>query len=109
MILGNNPPRSTAKQPLYHADKDMIKKLLGQKWVKTDDPIMAVFRDEELPFVNAVLKAIDQNGYVKNADVKAVMDKSAATAKRLLSKMVSAHMILLEGTGRGQRYVKWVK
>jgi len=83
--------------------------LLGQEWVKTDDPIMAAFRDEELPFVNAVLKAIDQNGYVKNADVKAVMGKSAATAKRLLSKMVSAHMILLEGTERGQRYVKWVK
>ena len=83
--------------------------LSGQEWVKADDPIMSAFRDDELPFVDAILKMIDQKGYVKNADVKAMMGKSAATAKRLLSKMVSAHLIMLEGTGRGQRYVKWVK
>ena len=83
--------------------------LSGQEWVKTDDPMMAAFRDDELPFVDTILKMIDQKGYVKNADVKAMMGKSAATAKRLLSKMVSAHLIMLEGTGRGQRYVKWVK
>jgi len=70
---------------------------------------MSAFRDDELPFVDTILKMIDQKGYVKNADVKAMMGKSAATAKRLLSKMVSAHLIMLEGTGRGQRYVKWVK
>ena len=80
--------------------------LSGQEWVKTNDPIMTVFRDDELPFVDAVLKAIDQKGYAKNADVKTIMGKSAATAKRLLSKMVSAHLIMREGTGRGQRYVK---
>ena len=83
--------------------------LSGQEWVKADDPIMSAFRDDELPFVDTILKMIDQKGYVKNADVKAMMGKSAATAKRLLSKMVSAHLIMLEGTGRGQRYVKWVK
>ena len=60
--------------------------LSGQEWVKANDPIMAVFRDDELPIVDAVLKAIDQKGYVKNADVKAIMSKSAATAKRLLPK-----------------------
>ena len=83
--------------------------LSGQEWVKADDPIMSAFRDDELPFADTILKMIDQKGYVKNADVKAMMGKSAATAKRLLSKMVSAHLIMLEGTGRGQRYVKWVK
>ncbi len=70
---------------------------------------MSAFREDELPFVDTILKMIDQKGYVKNADVKAMMGKSAATAKRLLSKMVSAHLIMLDGTGRGQRYVKWVK
>jgi hypothetical protein len=30
--------------------------------VKTDDSIPAVFRDDELPVVDAVLKAIDQKG-----------------------------------------------
>ena len=69
---------------------------------------MAVFRDNELLFVDTIMKMIDQKGHVKNADVKAIMGKSAATAKRLLSKMVSTHLIMLEGTGRGQRYVKWV-
>ncbi|MBQ9252072.1 MAG: putative DNA binding domain-containing protein [Clostridia bacterium] len=83
--------------------------LSGQEWVKANDPIIAAFRDDELPIVDAVLKVIDQKGYVKNADVKAIMSKSAATAKRLLSKMVSAQIIKLEGIGRGQRYVKWVK
>lgn len=60
--------------------------LSGQEWVKADDPIMSVFRDIELPFVDAILKVLDQKGYVKNADVKAMMGKSPATAKRLLSK-----------------------
>ena len=83
--------------------------LLGQEWVKPDDPLLSAFRDDELPVVDAILKTIDQKGYVKNADTKAIMGKSPATAKRLLSKMVSAHLIMLEGTGRGQRYVKWVK
>ena len=83
--------------------------LSGQEWVKTDDLIMAALRDDELPFVDAILKVLDQKGYVKKADVKAMMSKSPATAKRLLSKMASAHLIILEGTGRGQRYVKWVK
>ena len=83
--------------------------LSGQEWVKIDDPIMAVFRDNELSSVDSIMKMIDQKGYVKNADVKAIMGKSAATAKRLLSKMVSVHLIMLEGTGRGQRYAKWVK
>ena len=82
--------------------------LSGHEWVKSDDPLLSTFREDELPFVDAVLKTIDQQGFVKNADVKAMMGKSAATAKRLLSKMVSAHLIMLEGTGRGQRYVKWV-
>ena len=83
--------------------------LSGQEWVKMDDPIMSQFREDEMPFVREILKLIDQNGCVKNADVKAMMGKSPATAKRLLSKMVSAHLIAREGNGRGQRYVKWVK
>ena len=83
--------------------------LSGHEWVKADDPLLSMFREDELPFVDAVLKTIDQQGYVKNADVKAMMGKSAATAKRLLSKMVSVHLIALEGTGRGQKYTKWVK
>ncbi len=83
--------------------------LSGHEWVKSDDPLLSGFRDDELPIVDAVLKTIDQKGYVKNADTKAIMGKSPATAKRLLSKMVSAHLIMLEGTGRGQRYVKWVR
>ena len=33
--------------------------------VKTDDPIPAVFRDDELPVVDAVLKAIDQKRICK--------------------------------------------
>ncbi|MBR3456917.1 MAG: hypothetical protein IKH16_02005 [Selenomonadaceae bacterium] len=80
--------------------------LSGHEWVKSDDPLLSGFRDDELPIVDAILKTIDQKGYVKNADTKAIMGKSPATAKRLLSKMVSAHLIMLEGTGRGQRYVK---
>ncbi len=84
-------------------------KLSGQEWVKTDDPIMSRFREDEMPFVRDVLKLIDQKGYVKNGDMQVIMGKSPATAKRLLSKMVSAHLILLEGTGRGQKYTKWVK
>ena len=83
--------------------------LSGQEWVKTDGPIMSQFREDEMPFVREILKLIDQNGCVKNADVKAMMGKSPATAKRLLTKMVSAHLIAREGNGRGQRYVKWVK
>jgi len=83
--------------------------LSGHEWVKSDDPLLSAFREDELPFVDAVLKTIDQQGYVKNADVKAIMGKSPATAKPLLSKMVSAHLVVLEGTGRGQRYVKWVR
>ena len=85
-----------------------ISVIWNYEWVKSDDPLLSTFREDELPFVDAVLKTIDQQGFVKNADVKAMMGKSAATAKRLLSKMVSAHLIMLEGTGRGQRYVKWV-
>ena len=83
--------------------------LSGQEWVKSDDPFLSAFREDELPFVDVVLKTIEQKGYVKNADIKALMGKSAATAKRLLSKMVSAQLIVLEGTGRGQKYTKWVK
>ncbi len=83
--------------------------LSGQEWVINDDPIMSIFREDELPFIDAILKLIDQQGCVKNADVKAIMGKSPATAKRLLSKMVSAHLIVLEGVGRGQKYVKCVR
>ena len=80
--------------------------LSGHEWVKSDDPLLSTFREDELPFVDAVLKTIDQQGFVKNADVKAMMGKSAATAKRLLSKMVSAQLIALEGSGKGQKYTK---
>ena len=80
--------------------------LSGHEWVKSNDPLLSAFREDELPFVDAILKTIDQQGYVKNADVKAMMGKSAATAKRLLSKMVSAQLIALEGSGRGQKYTK---
>ncbi len=84
--------------------------LSGQDWIKPDDPFMSVFRKDELLFVDKILKIIDQKGHVQNADVRAMMGgKSASTAKRLLSKMVSAHLITLKGIGRGQRYVKWVK
>ena len=83
--------------------------LSGHEWVKSDDPLLSGFRDDELPIVDAILTTIAQKGYVTNANTKALMGKSPATAKRLLSKMVSAHLIMLEGTGRGQRYVKWVK
>ena len=80
--------------------------LSGHEWVKSNDPLLSAFREDELPFVDAVLKTIDQQGYVKNTDVKAMMGKSAATAKRLLSKMVSAQLIAHEGSGRGQKYKK---
>ena len=80
--------------------------LSGHEWVKSNDPLLSAFREDELPFVDAVLQTIDQQGYIKNADVKAMMGKSAATAKRLLSKMVSAQLIALEGSGRGQKYKK---
>ena len=53
------------------------------------------FVNDEMPFVREILKLIDQNGCVKNADVKAMMGKSPATAKRLLSKVVSAHLMFI--------------
>ena len=67
------------------------------------------FRKKEMVYVNEIIKMIDQKGFVKNADAQAIMGKSAATAKRLLSKMVDAQLISLEGVGRGQKYVKYEK
>lgn len=94
---------------VYCRANERYLELSGHEWVKSDDPLLSAFREDELSFIDDILKAIGQKGYVKNADVKTMMGKSAATAKRLLSKMVSAHLIALEGTGRGQKYVKWVK
>ena len=83
--------------------------LLGQEWVTTNDPIETMFREEDRQIVYAVLRHIQENGFIKNADVREISGRSAATAKRLLAKMTSARLISLEGTGRGQKYVKWVK
>ena len=80
--------------------------LSGHEWVKLDDPFVLAFREDELSFVHDILAMIDEKGFVRNADVRAITGKSAATAKRFLSKMISAHLIVLEGTGRGQRYTK---
>ncbi len=68
-----------------------------------------MFREEDRQIVYAVLRHIQEKGFMKNADVREISGRSAATAKRLLAKMTSAQLISLEGTGRWQKYVKWVK
>ncbi|MBR5978589.1 MAG: putative DNA binding domain-containing protein [Verrucomicrobia bacterium] len=84
-------------------------KLLGHEQVAKRDPILDPFTDDEKPLVIAILDLLQKNGYIKNADVQSLSGKSAASAKRFLKKMTNAELLILDGAGRGQKYVKRIK
>ena len=83
--------------------------LLGHEQVAKRDPILDPFTDDEKPLVIAILDLLQKNGYIKNADVQSLSGKSAASAKRFLKKMTNAELLILDGAGRGQKYVKRIK
>ena len=69
--------------------------LSGQEWVKTDDPILTAFRDNELVFVDTIMKMIDQKGYVYAGSRRFYMPSEYRLSTGVARKMAANQTIWL--------------